>query len=481
MIILKMDLISVKPKLFYLSTLFLLINIFQNVLCLLEFPLTVINSTIIPKYKEIILDNEIPSYIKEILDKNKNISKSKNIKIFTESSKIKLISNNLFIAKIKLGSSEQEFNLILDTGSSMTWVPMLNSKDLYRIQHHYDPKNSTSSKKLKETFNIKYGSGSCEGNFYTDKMKYIKDKEFDIDFGVAKATDFPVDGADGIIGLSRLYEDNSKSFIHMLCRGRITTSKIFSFKLGLNLSENSGKFYIGKHDDFNKNNVATCEMINSNYYEKNLWACEMTSFSIINYDKTIKLRAKKKISVIFDSGTNVIFLPLSYLEDIQSDLSKMNCQAKKIFGERGSINYQLVCLKDTLPDFNFVIGGHTFILPGEYFFYYYNDYSISKIIFQDSIQFGDNLFIIGSPFFMLFHILFDSYTQELHFYPEKDEFLIKGSWWNLKHIIIVILLILLFICFIIIIILIFFWKKKNKLDSFTKESFDINSYLGLIQ
>lgn len=481
MIILKMGLIQEKIKLYYLSIIILLINLFQKSLCLLEFPITIINSTIIPKYKGIILDNEIPSHIKETLQKYKNISISNNQKIFTESSQIKLISNDLLSVKIKLGSSGQEFNLILDTGSSFTWVPIINSKDLYKIEHHYDPNNSSSSKHLKESFKFEYGSGSCEGSFYKDKMKYINDKEFDIVFGAAKQTDFAVVDADGIIGLSRYYEDNSKSFIHMLCRGRITSSKIFSFKLGLNLSEYSGKFYIGKHDDFNKDNVATCEMKNSNYFVKTLWACEMTSFSILNYNKTIKLTSKRKVTVIFDSGTNAIFLPLFYLEDIKNDLIKINCQAKKISGGIGTKQYQIVCLQDTIPDFHFIIGGHTFILPGEYFFYYFSDYSISKIIFQDSIQLGEEVFIIGTPFFILFHILFDSYSQELHFYPEKNEFLIKGSWWNFKHIIIIIILISFAICFIAIIILIILWEKNNKLDHFTKEKFEINSYLGLVQ
>ena len=58
----------------------------------------------------------------------------------------------------------------------------------------------------------------------------------------------------------------------MLCRNGVTTSKLFSFKLGLNItSENKGKFYIGKHEDFNKDNVVSCEMKNSNYFERNFW------------------------------------------------------------------------------------------------------------------------------------------------------------------------------------------------------------------
>ena len=80
---------------------------------------------------------------------------------------------------------------------------------------------------------------------------------------------------------------------------------------------------------------------------------------------------------------------------------------------------------------------------------------------------------------MLFHILFDSYSKELHFYPEKDEFLIKGSWWITTHIIYVLIFGILIIVFIVLIILLILWKRKNKLNPDIKESFDINS-LGVL-
>ena len=43
-----------------------------------------------------------------------------------------------------------------------------------------------------------------------------------------------------------------------------------------------------------------------------------------------------------------------------------------------------------------------------YIFYYFTYNKYLKYVF-----------IIGSPFFMFFHILFDSFSNQLHFYPEK--------------------------------------------------------------
>ena len=479
-----MGLINIKFKIFNLTSLFLLFNLISQNICLLEFPIKIINSNRIPKYKGIQFDNKIPIKLRNIINIKSNVSDNYNkslednsiIKLSSESGDIKLITSYLLSIKIELGTSNQEFNLILDTGSTITWVPLINSSDLYPIAHHYNPSISSKSKKLKEKFAINYGSGSCFGDYYKDKMKYINNKEFDIVFGAAKSTDFGVNEADGIIGLSKIYEDDSKSFMHMLCRSGITKSKIFSFKLGLNISlENNGKFYIGKHEDFNKDNVATCELKNSNFYERNLWACEMSSFSIIKANKNVKLTSKKEISVMFDSGTNALFLPWYYLEQMVNDLDKINCNAYKEYGS--SNRYQLICLRE-VPDFHLVIGGHTFILPGEYFFYFNRNIAFSKILFQNSFEDGSQIYIIGSPFFALFHILFDSYSKELHFSPEKDEFLIKGSWWNIKHIIIVVIFILLFFAFIALTILLILWKRKNQIKA--TESYEIISFFGIL-
>ena len=60
-------------------------------------------------------------------------------------------------------------------------------------------------------------------------MKYINNKEFDIVFCATEETIFNVNDVGGIIGLSRICDDDSKSFIHMLYIGGITKSKIFSF------------------------------------------------------------------------------------------------------------------------------------------------------------------------------------------------------------------------------------------------------------
>ena len=481
-----------RNKLFFLLSIFIIFNIIPKIFCLIEFPISKSRSYNINKCSDFIPDISIPDYVlNKILLKNPNFFKSykKNINnnknnniIYSSSGDITIVPNSLFIITVKLGTSKQLFNLLIDTGSSVTWVPIKDSNDLYPISHHYDPSLSlTSKKKSEKPFQIIYGSGSANGSYYTDKMFYIDDKEFLIDFGAANKTNFYVYGADGILGLARKYDDYDKSFINMICKGHVTDSKIFSIKLGINSTyDKKGSFYIGKHDDFNKKEVVSCELNNDNYYEVNYWSCNVLSFSIESKLDNITLTSEKKVSVIFDTGTNAIFLPYYYLQNMLPELEKIDCYIKK-YTLTHPQRYQIIC-SNNLPDFNINIDGHTFILPGKYFFKYDRRLAFSDIYFQESIDDNNEVFIIGSPFFMLFHVLFDSYSKELFFYPEIEGIIIKGSWWNKKHIINVVFFIFSIIFTIGLIVLFIFWNKKYKLNPEEKldDKIEIKSYFGLL-
>ena len=124
----------------------ILLNFILEIECLLEFPIKIKPITT-PRYKGVHFDTKNPPHIENVLNKyNNNSSNSNNIKIFTESGDIKFISAYLLSIKIELGTSNQEFNLVLDTGSTITWVPLMDSIDSFFFFFHYDPSLSKNSK-----------------------------------------------------------------------------------------------------------------------------------------------------------------------------------------------------------------------------------------------------------------------------------------------------------------------------------------------
>ena len=429
---------------------FILLIILPNIInCIIEVPIEIINI------------------------KSQNFHKN-SPKIFIENGVTKINSQNLFLANIKIGSKSQVFRLILDTGSSLTWVADAENQidNFPKEANLFDPKSSTSCIMIYQSFNINYGTGSCSGYYYKDKIKYINNKEFELKFGVVKNAKFDFSEADGIIGLSRTSHDKSTSFIHMIYESKIIDSQSFSFKFASNnLYLPMGKLFIGKHEDFSKKDAFNCSLLDDNFGDSYYWTCKLKSFGLENNGERIV--SSQSISIIFDTGTNFIFLPYKYLNDMEKDLNKVGCNIakydeldKEMSFDKFQNQYRLVCSSNDLPQFLFVIGNTTFTLPSSLTFYINGNHAYSYILF---IKKGNDInpYIFGTPFFMSFHTLFNDEEKKLEFYPLDKKYIINNEPNdNLKYAFIIISLILLWIILFYMIYLFIKWKKENSSDDY---------------
>ena len=326
---------------------------------------------------------------------------------------ITITSSLLFATEVKIGSNNQKFNLLLDTGSNNVWVAKKGSFDKVKISNHFDPTASNSSSNTNIPFQITYGTGYCIGYYFSDYFIYINNSRFKMLFGVAYQTDFSVDGIDGIIGLGHNYYNKAKSFINMLYQSEITNSLSFSLKFGDNIYPGeSGKLIIGKHEDFFSKKCVTTPLIHSSEH----WVTQINGFWMTNSKSSIK--SKKSFDFRFDTGVNNIILPLEYYNDLKDEIGKLKCFFIKLSDQN---IYHIACDDiQNLPDFSFEINGNILIVPKENSFYKSKDYFISLIYFWDL-----KVYTIGTPFFLTFHTLFDKENELLHFYPENDEYIKK--------------------------------------------------------
>ena len=380
-------------------------------------PLNPIHVKGIPKYKNIQIIDPI-----QVNEGNKSI----NNRFLIEEGNSVIDTNLLFLANVRIGSNKQQFNLILDTGSYIIWVAQKGSIDSVHINNHFDPSASNTCRNTNIPFQQAYVTGECSGTYYIDNFNYINNRDFSISFGVATRTNFPIAGGDGIIGLSHFYFDEKLSFIKQLNQAGITNSLSFSFKFGNDINIGiTGKLYIGKHEDFSKNNVATCPLVNIAASSNMFWACEVSSFGFKNSGHEIK--SNRKFNLVFDTGTNVIILPIEYLLDLQNNLNQFNCF---ITASQDQTTYQIACpIQSDWPDVTFEINGNILRIPKHYFFAQAdNFYVVSRVIFAKM-----DFYIIGTPFFFTFHTLFDKEGEKLHFYPENNEYLIKRNYLNLEE------------------------------------------------
>lgn len=465
------------------------INIYILVLCIsisicvIEIPLNHIHVKGIPKYNNIQIIEPI-----QVNEGNRSI----NNRILIEEGNAVIDTNLLFLANVRIGSNKQQFNLILDTGSFNVWVAQKGSVDSVQINNHFDPSASNTCRNTNIPFEQTYVTGKCSGTYYIDNFNYINNRDFQLFFGVATKTEFPMQGGDGIIGLSHYYFDENLSFIKSLNQAGITSSISFSFKFGndINIGTN-GKLYIGKHEDFSKNNVATCPLVNIAESFNMYWACEVSSFGFKNSAHEIK--SNRKFNIVFDTGTNAIILPLEYLTDLQNNLNQFNCFA---IASQDQTTFQIACpIQSDWPDITFEINGNILVIPKFYFFAQTdNIYVVSRVLFAKM-----DFYIIGTPFFFTFHTLFDKESERLHFYPEIDEYLIKKNYLlledkkginetlfgNISKINIIIIISLIVIIIGLGLLLYYKFKNKkneneNKIDDKNDIMFTSNNYANTL-
>ena len=370
------------------------------------------------------------------------------------------IENNLLVYEIKIGSDEQIFNVILDTGSSILWISGIDSEDKeIQISHHYNPNTSLTSKKTNCGYKIRYGSGYSLGNYYIDQIKLFNGMNinfsFYMNFGVANKTKFNVPGADGVIGMGRESVLLNYSPLYCLKNCHYIENEGFSIKYNKD-SKIAILFFGDEHDDFKNNSIGFCPLVSRTKKEKNFWSCELFSFGIGN--NIINSSINLNISVIFDTGTNAIVLPRYILYFLKEQLLKIDCSINNLSLE---ISYIICYNKTTLPNIFFEIGEYYLTISTKPFIYneklLNNDtiIYILNVYFEEGIEMG----IIGLPFFYEFHTRFDFDKNKMKFFSNNKKIIKsinrnitkkKDINFKLKILIIILFAVVLILFFIII-------------------------------
>ena len=392
----------------------------------------------------------------------------------TLSCNIEILDSLLFAAEIEIGSNDQKFNVILDTGSQILWVPEINSNNSNtKIDNYYNPKKSKTSKNTGKEFEIYYGTGYCKGYYYQDYIKFLSNEKYNIIFGSANNSIFDVDGAEGIMGLAKTYKNYLLSPLLTLQKNGKIKDSSFSFKY--DKKKEQLFFYVGKqHSDFNGKNVGFCNLLSNNNYEKMLWACQLNSFGLIknrtNINDDDNTFAQAGISVILDTGTNVMILPYYLIYLIEEQLRKYNCvigtSSADDFGSESSF---IVCFDVyNIPDISLQFDDYILIL-NKYRMYFIIELGLGIVGYILNVHFQKDLSIaiIGQNFFTEFHTLFDSENKVLKFYSEYNDKIIniKKNTSNDKNNSTSSLGFLFFIIIIIIVALGFIYYRNQKKQS----------------
>ncbi|CAO3633776.1 unnamed protein product [Cunninghamella blakesleeana] len=233
---------------------------------------------------------------------------------------------------MSIGTPPQPFTLLVDTGSSATWVPELNCIDKCgKPINKFDKTKSTSFKDLGMKFAIEYGRGFSNGTMAQDTVTINDATIPSVYFAISDINDGELTriNADGILGigpdsLSKYNNDKEQelpTLITTMYRNKIISNNVFSIffqpvkTVGADLSDPSrinGEITFGGVDESKIASEIVYAPISKSIYFREYWAIDMGSISI----GKDTFEFSETVAALVDTGSTMVFLPRTVLDEL---------------------------------------------------------------------------------------------------------------------------------------------------------------------
>jgi len=326
--------------------------------------------------------------------------------------------NAQYYGEIGLGTPEQTFTVVFDTGSSNLWVPSTHCRSIACFLHKkYDSTLSNTYVKNGTDFSIQYGSGALEGFISHDTLT-LGDLVIE-NQGFAESTKepgltFAMARFDGILGLG--YDTISVQrvvppFFNAVNQGLVNEPVI---GVWLNKSEGNeddegGSITFGGID---KSHIDG-EIIYSPVIRKGYWEVELEDVTM-NGEK-IGITTKR---AAIDTGTSLFAIPTK-----EADIINKRIGAVK----QNSGQYMVDCSTlDSLPNIELVFNGHSFSLtPKQYVLevggglFGGENQCISGFMGIDIPAPAGPLWIVGDVFLRIYYTIYDLGNNRVGFAKAK--------------------------------------------------------------
>ncbi|CAO3641110.1 unnamed protein product [Mucor hiemalis] len=331
-----------------------------------------------------------------------------------------------YLIDIQLGTPPQPFTLLLDTGSSSTWVPHFEcGRNCGWPYNSFTPSNSSTFKSNNALFSIRYGVGFARGHYAQDTLTINEVEVPDVNFAVSKANDgeLTADGADGILGIGpdrlSIYNNADRkiypNLVTTMYEKGLIDHNVFSVyfqPIANNIPTSkreqkriNGEIVFGGVEDRHITSNVTYVPITSNSDFRDYWAVDIQSISVGDYTKTYK----KGISAMVDTGSTLVFLPKDIVNRVFKDVKGLR---KDFSGQ-----YIVPCKAKNLPSITFTMNNSNYTLAPEYYVIttgvlkYTNEYCYTYL--QESPSFVDA--ILGYGFLQQFVSVYDSEKKSIGF------------------------------------------------------------------
>ncbi|CAB3397939.1 unnamed protein product [Caenorhabditis bovis] len=319
-----------------------------------------------------------------------------------------------YLGNITIGTPDQSFVVVLDTGSANLWVPGPKCDKSCDGKSKFDSSKSKTFVKNGESWIIQYGSGDASGYLGEDTVRFgaVGEDQLEVPsttFGIATriSADFKNDATDGILGLAftSLAVDGVVPPLINAINQNLLDQPLFTVWLEHRGSLNNvggGVFTYGAIDTTDCGAIVGYQPLSSATY----YQFKASGFALGSYSNS------KNVEVISDTGTSFLGGP----QDVVDGLAKAAGATYDYFNEV----YFIDC-KAQPGTLDITIGGNVYsIKPVNYIVDAGNGQCLFAAFPFDFGGFGPS-WILGDPFIRQYCNIYDIGNKQMGFAPSLQK------------------------------------------------------------
>ena len=334
--------------------------------------------------------------------------------------------NNFYTIPITVGNKQQAFEVQVDTTTSETWLPSINTT--YEVDK-FDPKSSSTCELSPLHFEIDDEDGNVRGPSFYDSLTV---GPFSLKrFGMVLVDSFQSgfkDAKQGKLGLGFRHEHGVDfNWLGSLKKNGLIEKEIFT------ILPDEEKLVVGSvPPELEGEQYTTCDLVETNDLDDVFragWVCELTHifFGVDTHDKTLEMALQVDARVIFDSAYNYINMPKRHLNDFNKKFMQEFFNDSCIEIKEDDEIY-FICDDDEKiqkGSIAFLMGGYGYVVPWNRLFK-----KIEEDKYEMLIRFhkeNDDIFSFGYPFVSQFVVVYNAEDKKLGFFGgEKID--LKKDW-----------------------------------------------------
>jgi hypothetical protein len=318
-------------------------------------------------------------------------------------------NDHSYFCSFKVGTSDKEFHLLLDSAASNTWLMSSDcTTNACTLHNTLGSRDSSSLRTATGTFSVRYGTGSVSGGEGIDTV-HFGGMSVPLTFGLAQnvSDEFSFFPMDGILGLGRQENIADKTgmidapaLMDVLMTEKVITNKLYAMDLwrASDGGANTGALHFGKPDT--SRYEGDLNYIPAIRNTQGFWEIPVQDASVNGNRAGMPGR-----TAIIDSGTSYMLMP-------RDDAVQLH---ELITGYRtdGSEGFTVPC--DSTAKMQFTFGSVTYdIQPADYIGAQLANGACSTNIIGRR-TFGERQWLVGDVFLKNVYTVFDFEGQRVGF------------------------------------------------------------------